>query len=74
MKYTKEFLVGIWVVGKLCGVYLLVLAVAMLGSMHGSAAAVLGAVMTAACCAVGGLAIVVQGKSCQRRIAVVPGQ
>ena len=27
MKYTKEFLVGIWVVGKLCGVYLLVLAV-----------------------------------------------
>ena len=61
MKYTKEFLVGIWVVGKLCGVYLLVLAVAMLGSMHGSAAAVLGAVMTAACCAVGGLTLFCMG-------------
>lgn len=54
MKYAKEFLVGVWVVGKLCGVYLLVLAVAMLGSMHGGVAAVLGAVMTAVCCAVGG--------------------
>ncbi|WP_417349656.1 hypothetical protein [Gemmiger sp.] len=66
MKYTKEFLVGIWVVGKLCGVYLLVLAVAMLGSMHGSAAAVLGAVMTAACCAVGGLTLFCMGHAAKQ--------
>lgn len=66
MKYTKEFLVGIWVVGKLCGVYLLVLAVAMLGSMHGSAAAVLGAVMTAACCAVGGLTLFCMGQAAKQ--------
>lgn len=66
MKYTKEFLVGIWVVGKLCGVYLLVLAVAMLGSMHGSAAAVLGTVMTAACCAVGGLTLFCMGHAAKQ--------
>ena len=66
MKYTKEFLVGIWVVGKLCGVYLLVLAVAMLGSMHGSAAAVLGAVTTAACCAVGGLTLFCMGHAAKQ--------
>lgn len=66
MKYTKEFLVGICVVGKLCGVYLLVLAVAMLGSMHGSAAAVLGAVMTAACCAVGGLTLFCMGHAAKQ--------
>ena len=66
MKYTKEFLVGIWVVGKLCGVYLLVLAVAMLGSMHGSAAAVLGAVMTAACCAVGVLTLFCMGHAAKQ--------
>lgn len=66
MKYTKEFFVGIWVVGKLCGVYLLVLAVAMLGSMHGSAAAVLGAVMTAACCAVGGLTLFCMGHAAKQ--------
>lgn len=66
MKYTKEFLVGIWVVGKLCGVYLLVLAVAMLGSMHGGAAAVLGAVTTAVCCAVGGLTLFCMGHAAKQ--------
>ena len=56
MKYAKEFLVGVWVVGKLCGVYLLVLAVA----------AVLGAVMTAVCCAVGGLTLFCMGQAAKQ--------
>lgn len=66
MKYAKEFLVGVWVVGKLCGVYLLVLAVAMLGSMHGGVVAVLGAVMTAVCCAVGGLTLFCMGQAAKQ--------
>lgn len=66
MKYTKEFLVVIWVVGKLCGVYLLVLAVAMLGSMHGGVAAVLGALMTAVCCAAGGLTLFCMGQAAKQ--------
>ena len=61
-----------WPMGKLCGMYLCVLAVAVLGNMRGAGIGeVLGTLATTICCAAGGLALFCVGQAAKELLTEV---
>ena len=72
MKTMKAVLKVLWPMGKLCGMYLCVLAVAVLGNMRGAGIGeVLGTLATTICCAAGGLVLFCVGQAAKELLAEV---
>ena len=72
LKTMKAVLTVLWPMGKLCGMYLCVLAVAVLGNMRGAGIGeVLGTLATTICCAAGGLALFCVGQAAKELLAEV---
>lgn len=62
LKTLQAALIALWIGGELCGMYLLVAAAAVLGSMSGtSLGEVFCTLMTTVCCAAGGLVLMCMG-------------
>lgn len=72
LKTMKTVLTVLWPMGKLCGMYLCVLAVAVLGNMRGAGLGeVLGTLATTICCAAGGLVLFCVGQAAKELLAEV---
>lgn len=72
LKTMKAVLTVLWPMGKLCGMYLCVLAVAVLGNMRGAGfGEVLGTLTTTICCAAGGLALFCVGQAAKELLATL---
>lgn len=72
VKAFKAVLTVLWPMGKLCGMYLCVLAVAVLGNMRGAGIAeVLGTLATTICCAAGGVTLFCVGQAAKELLAEV---
>lgn len=72
VKAFKAVLTVLWPMGKLCGMYLCVLAVAVLGNMRGAGLGeVLGTLATTICCAAGGLVLFCVGQAAKELLAEV---
>ena len=72
LKTMKAVLTVLWPMGKLCGMYLCVLAVAVLGNMRGAGIGeVLGTLATTICCAAGGLVLFCVGQAAKELLATL---
>ena len=68
----KKVLVFVWVFGKLGGMYLCVLAVAMLGGLCGGLMRMLGTVLMALCVGGAGLILMCLGQACKATLHEEP--
>lgn len=72
LKTMKAVLKVLWPMGKLCGMYLCVLAVAVLGNMRGAGfGEMLGTLTTTICCAAGGLTLFCVGQAAKELLATL---
>lgn len=72
LKTMRAVLKVLWPMGKLCGMYLCVLAVAVLGNMRGAGfGEMLGTLTTTICCAAGGLTLFCVGQAAKELLATL---